>query len=232
MVLTIWNTIGSLPEVKMTGQNRKNSDQFRLDLFTGWTCGLSPVEQRISIFSHIRDIPYAIVPEWLGKDDIIRMMITANRGWCGPKHQLLAWMFQRLGIEIQFTLIPFRWQDQKVRYPERLAGLLPHLPSSTHLCCTALLNGTRQLIDATWDPPLKNVGFPVNDPWDGISGTIPAVIRLEQNTETGASSGYATHKERVLFVESLNDWLGEVRKEENIFEKGSGEDRLFKKHSK
>jgi len=211
----------------MTGTNREMSDQFRDDLFTGWTCGLSPVEQRISIFSHIRDIPYAIVPEWLGTDDIIKMMITDNRGWCGPKHQLLAWMFQRLRIEIRFTQIPFRWQDQNVRYPENLTGLLPLLPSSTHLCCKALLNGTWQLIDATWDPPLKYVGFPVNDPWDGISETTPAVIRLEQNTETGALSGYASYKERVKFVESLNDWLVEVRKEKNMYEKGSGEGRLF-----
>nr|WP_319539541.1 hypothetical protein [uncultured Methanospirillum sp.] len=212
--LTIWNITRSLSEVKMSGRNSERSDQFREDLFTGWTRGLSPVEQRISIFSHIRDIPYAIVPEWLGTDDIIRMMITANRGWCGPKHQLLSWMFKRLGIEIRFTLIPFRWQDQKVGYPESMTRLLPLLPSSTHLCCTALLNGTWQLIDATWDPPLKNVGFPVNDPWEGISETTPAVIRLEPNAVSGSSSGSATHKERIKFVESLNDWLDEVRKEQ------------------
>lgn len=48
---------------------------FRDALFNRWTDGRSPIEQRISILSHIRDIPYAIVPEWLDSDDIIRMMI-------------------------------------------------------------------------------------------------------------------------------------------------------------
>jgi len=198
----------------MLNRNTDQINQFREDLFTKWTHGLSPVEQRISIFSHIRDIPYAIVPEWVGTDNLIKMMITYNRGWCGPKHLLLVWMFQRLGIEVQFTLIPFRWQDQKVKYPERLEKLLPLLPSSTHLCCTALLKGTWQLLDATWDPPLIRAGFTINEPWDGRSGTTSAVIKYEPESDTNAISGSASHKERQEFVERLNEWLEAVRKED------------------
>jgi hypothetical protein len=199
----------------MTMFRREDSgEKFRETLFTRWTEGLSPVEQRISIFSHIRDIPYAIIPGWLGEDDLIRMMVTENRGWCGPKHQLLAWMFERVGITIRFIQIPFRWQDQKVKYPDQLKDLLPFLPSTTHLCCTALLDKSWRLLDATWDPPLRKAGFPINNPWDGISGTIPAVIRfdpgapepitLPRNTRPGSRTG---------FVDLLNTWLEEVRME-------------------
>lgn len=189
-------------------------EQFREALLARWTEGLSPIDQRISIFSHIRDIPYGLVSEWKDTDDLVRMMITANLGWCGPKHHLLAWMFDRLGITIRFTLIPFRWEDQKVRYPVVLKELVPLLAPSTHLCCTASLNGVWQLLDATWDPPLGKAGFPVNDPWDGISGTVPAVISIEQAAKNRKFLPASSVKNpRIEFVVQLNRWLEEVRKE-------------------
>lgn len=206
---------GDTSEVKMLSQRNDRSDQFRKELFTGWTSGISTIEQRISIFSHIRDIPYAIVPEWRDSEDVERKMVTANRGWCGPKHHLLAWMFQYLGIEIRFTFIPFRWQDQNVRYPERLTELLPYIPTSTHLCCTALLNGTWQLLDATWDPPLRKAGFLVNKPWDGMSETTPAVVRFQPKNEDATLYDVASREKRVEFVGLLNTWLEEIRTETN-----------------
>lgn len=199
----------------MPSQKNVSHILFMKELFAGWTTGLDPLQQRISIFSHIRDIPYAIVPEWRDSKDVIQKMVTANRGWCGPKHHLLAWMFQSLGIEIRYTYIPFRWQDQRVKYPKRLTELLPYIPGSTHLCCTALLNGTWQLLDATWDPPLRKVGFFVNEPWDGMSETIPAVSGLEPNTRDSASSGLSFWEKRVEFVELLNTWFEELREETN-----------------
>ncbi|MDD1724603.1 MAG: hypothetical protein LUQ07_05695 [Methanospirillum sp.] len=195
-----------------TGRNKEEEERFRQSLFTRWTAGLSPVDQRISIFSHIRDIPYAIVSEWRNTDDIIRLMVTEDRGWCGPKHQLLIWMFGRLGIRIQPHYIPFRWQDQQVRYPATLRAIVPFLPESTHLCCKAYLEQTWQLLDATWDPPLVRVGFPINDPWDGVSGTIPAVTvtdpdeRRQNITPLRVSAG-----NRAEFVPLLNRWMEEVR---------------------
>lgn len=199
----------------MISQRNDRNDQFRKELFTRWTTGLEPLEQRVSIFSHIRDIPYAIVPEWRDFEDVEKKMVTDNRGWCGPKHHLLAWMFHSLGIEIRYTYIPFRWQDQRVSYPQRLRELLPYIPTSTHLCCTALLNGTWQLLDTTWDPPLRKVGFFVNEPWDGMSETIPAVTGLKPNIRDVPLSDPSSWEKRKEFVKVLNTWLEEIREEAN-----------------
>lgn len=189
-----------------------DEERFRQSLFLRWIAGLSPVDQRISIFSRIRDIPYAIVPEWRGTDDIIRLMVTENRGWCGPKHQLLIWMFGRLGVRIQPYYIPFRWQDQSVRYPATLRTIVSFLPDSTHLCCKAYLDHTWQILDATWDPPLLRAGFPVNDPWDGVSGTIPAVSGIEPGErERKVPFLRGSGENRAEFVPLLNRWMEEVR---------------------
>jgi hypothetical protein len=181
------------------------------DIFIRWTRGLTPEGMRISIFSHIRDIPYAIVPEWYSPDiDTVRMMITGNKGWCGPKHQLLFWMYQRLGLQIRFRSIPFRWQDQPVAYPDTIRRYISCLPSSRHLCCEVFLADAWKVVDATWDPPLRALGFPVNEPWDGVSETLPAVIALsEEKPSTG--TGPAAQGYRYDFVHHLNRWLEEAR---------------------
>jgi transglutaminase-like putative cysteine protease len=173
---------------------------------------MEPVQQRISVFTHIRDIPYAIIPGWRNSDTIIRMMISENRGWCGPKHHLLVWMFRRMGIETRLVFIPFRWQDQQVRYPPGFHEILPYLPEAMHLCCKASLNGSWQLIDATWDPPLKDAGFPINERWDGFSETVPAVTEIEPGLKKPEHPLLPEkRKERIDFVNHLNQWMEEIR---------------------
>lgn len=188
------------------------------EFFIRWTWGLTPIEMRVSIFNHIRDIPYAIVPEWCSPDiDTVRMMITQNRGWCGPKHQLLLWMYQRLGLQIRLRSIPFRWQDQPVAYPDTIRRYVSYLPSSRHLCCEVFLAGTWRIVDATWDPPLKELGFPINDPWDGVAETTPAVIAISKEMPSTvtvpAGQGY-----RYEFISHFNQWLEEARR----YQKGRG----------
>ena len=182
---------------------------FYYSLLHDWTEGHLKEESLISVFTHIRDIPYAIIPEWRDSDDIIRQMITQNKGWCGPKHQLLSWMFEQLGFRTRYQYIPFRWQDQPFDYPESLTLLFPHLPSSTHLCTEIFLAGKWTLIDATWDPNLKKAGFPINS-WDGRSETIPAVCRNthtpDLNLEVNENPGV-----RVPFIHKLNEWLEKIR---------------------
>lgn len=184
---------------------------FREDLFRKWTHGLSPADQRISIFSHIRDIPYAIVPEWSGSDEMIRLMITENRGWCGPKHYLLSWMFEHLGIPVTLISIPFRWQEQPVRYPASLRMQLSTLSDTSHLCCRAYIEGSWVLLDATWDPPLRKAGFPVNDPWDGVSATLPAVIRISNTPDEVMQKPPKIRLSRFEFIETLNKWMEDIR---------------------
>lgn len=141
-------------------------------------------------------------------------MVTHNRGWCGPKHLLLLRMFHLLGLRVRFVTIPFRWQDQPVRYPPVLRETILSLPPSTHLCCSVNIDGTWRILDATWDIPLKNAGFPVNEEWDGFSNTLPAVVERDHDgtsrDEPGSRS--ATGDSRFSFTDSLNTWLEELRK--------------------
>lgn len=193
--------------------NTKRS-RFREELFTRWASGTDPVQQRINIFSHIRDIPYAIVPQWRGSDDPEQLMIQENRGWCGPKHHLLSWMLIRLGIDVRMVIIPFRWKDQPVPYPDPLRAIINSLPDTTHLCCRAYLDGAWRLVDATWDLPLKDAGFPVNHPWDGISDTIPAVIGINPaENDVNRPQVRSAGGQGIAFTTGLNRWMEEIRKQ-------------------
>jgi len=198
--------------VRYTKPYIMSGNTFYSSLLQEWTKGLLKKESLISVFTHIRDIPYAIVPDWNESEDIIRRMITENKGWCGPKHQLLSWMLEQLGFMTRYRYIPFRWQDQPIDYPESITILFPELPSSVHLCLEVFLTGEWKLIDATWDPLLKRAGFPVNT-WDGVSDTIPAVCKITHEPNLTQIS-HDNQEVRITFVRRFNAWLESIREEE------------------
>ena len=66
--------------------------------FKEWTAGLEPVAARVSIFEHIRDIPYAIVAQLRDPVTGPVKILKLNKGSCVPKHFLLALMFKKLGL--------------------------------------------------------------------------------------------------------------------------------------
>ena len=100
---------------------------------------------------------------------------------------------------------------------ESFKKYFPYLSGSTHLCCEACLNGTWKIIDATWDPALRQAGFSVNDPWDGMSETIPAVTRRNESREQIDDPPYAHRKERGKFILHLNHWFEEIRRGNEFF---------------
>jgi hypothetical protein len=98
------------------------------------------------------------------------------------------------------------------------------MPNGYHLACKAYINGGWILVDATWDLPLKKLGFPVNESWDGVSDTLNAVKpeqeiihendgeRLEYIRKRGWR--LLTEKEKALslrFFDELNEWLQGAR---------------------
>jgi len=200
-------------QTEMTGGRHKYpiDEEYLETLFLKWTYGLLPVEKRIRIFSIIRDIPYAIVSEWADSEDTMKRMIEENKGWCGPKHRLLLWMFQRLGIKIKYLLVPFRWQDQPVSYPDSVRAHFSYLPDSRHLCCMMNLKNSWQILDATWDCPLRMAGFLVNEPWDGISETTLAVTRTGDIDNVCFGGVPRKLNRRASFTTDLNEWMEQVR---------------------
>ena len=83
--------------------------------------------------------------------------------------------------------------------------------------------GSGALVDATFDPPLRGSGFPVNTSWDGVSETVNAVKPLDEILHVNtveradfvnrAKGMYTEEEQRAMdeFVEALNAWCEEVR---------------------
>lgn len=147
--------------------------------FREWTAGLDGIDGAISVFEHIRDIPYSLVIPMTNPDTAPEQILWLGKGYCGPKHYLLAEMFRRLGYEVVYATFPFLWNDRDLLYPPELRELATGLPVVHHLACRVRINNCWVLVDATWDLPLARGGFPVNERWDGLVDTLCAVKPLQ-----------------------------------------------------
>lgn len=192
--------------------------------FEHWVKGLSEKEARISIFNHIRDISYAIVPKLRDPKVGPGGMLELNKGSCQPKHFLLAILFSKLNIPIKYITYPFKWGEQPLKYTTELKTIVGNLPKAYHLACKAYIENKWILVDATYDSVLKKYGFPVNENWDGVNNTENAVITQEEvihnsleervNYELSKRSLYS-EEEKIRyadFVEKFNLWLEDIRK--------------------
>ena len=183
--------------------------------FKEWINGRHAVEARISIFEKIRDIPYAVVPEVNSARDYVRML-TVGKGSCTPKHFLLRDMYEKLGLAVLYVVYPFRWSDLEVDYPSWLRKLAEAVPTSHHLACKVEIGGDLVLVDATVDSPLRQVGLPVNENWDGASDMVLPVTPVgeEQVYHPSEVRDYqARYDEASLqFFVQMNAWLDRVRK--------------------
>lgn len=191
--------------------------------FDEWTADKDPRTARISVFEHIRDIPYAIIPEL--RDPVAGPpgMLKMNKGACGPKHYLLALMFGKLNIPVKYATYLFYWDDPSVKYPPDIRELARKMPLTGHLACKAFINGKWVLVDATWDKPVKAAGFPVNEVWDGVSGTRNAVTAIKETVhdsldhrikyDAGIRGAFTDEEKAVYakFIEKLNPWLAKIR---------------------
>jgi hypothetical protein len=149
-----------------------------------WTHGLDARQSLIAVFTHIRDIPYSLVVPMNNLETAPEQILALKKGYCGPKHYLLAEMYRRLGYEVVFTTFPFLWNDPDLQYPPELRKLATTLPVAYHLACRVRVNDRWVLVDATWDRPLKRAGFPVNEQWDGQADTLCAVKPLQSDMRT------------------------------------------------
>jgi len=154
--------------------------------FSEWTEGLNTRQAMVSVFYHIRDIPYVPVTD-PGFHDPLRageFLLAEGRGSCAPKHYLLAAMYRMLNLHVVYATFPFLWNEPKIRYPAELRTLAAQLPVIYHLACRVQVGCRWALVDATWDPPLAKAGFPVNDHWDGYADTRCAVTPLKAPVRT------------------------------------------------
>lgn len=182
--------------------------------FKEWTHGKRAVEARVSIYEKIRDIPYAVIPEINSTEHYTRIL-TIRRGSCTPKHFLLRDMYEKLGLAVLYVVYPFRWSDLEVDYPSWLRKLAEAMPTSYHLACKVEIGGKLVLIDATVDSPLKRLGLPVNENWNGASSMLLPVtpVAEEQVYHPTEVQGYEARYDEVSleFFSQMNTWLDRIR---------------------
>lgn len=192
-------------------------------MFDEWTMDKGPLDQRVSVYSHIRDIPYRIVPDLGDPHEGPRKLIEFGCGTCTPKHFLLGHMFANLDVPIKYVSFPYSWDQWTLDYPDELRKLSGNLLIEYHLVCKAKVEGNWIYVDATWDTPLKKAGFPVNESWDGVSDTHIAIDPIDEIEHASAEERAAyvknqkadwTEEDRqrsAEFYEKFNAWLAELR---------------------
>jgi hypothetical protein len=183
--------------------------------FWEWTQGKNSKEARISIFSRIRDIPYAVIPE-LNDHKHYMKILEFNRGSCTPKHLLICNMFQKLGLQVLYVVYQYKWDEFEDLYPPELKNLARSMPTGNHLACKVELEGKLVLVDATLDTGLALLGLSVNKDWDGISDTVLPIEpcseeQLHHPSEANIVQASRTNETSQLFYNSLNSWMELVR---------------------
>jgi len=152
--------------------------------FHEWTNSMNIHDSMVSIFEHIRDIPYYLNAPMPDPEKSPEQVLIEGKGSCGPKHYLLAEMFRKLNLSVVYATIAFSWDDHDLCYPPGLRKQAKLLPVAHHLACRVQVGCRWILVDATWDTPLAKAGFPVNNYWDGYSETRCAVKRLPSTVRT------------------------------------------------
>jgi len=186
--------------------------------FNEWTQGLDPLQARISVFRHVRDIPYAVVPsimDYRGYRNILKI----GHGSCSPKHFLLCEMFHRLGLPVFYVVYPHRWDEiAKIMgdYSVRLEEMALALPVSRHLACKVLIDDRLVLVDVTLDLPLQQAGFTVNADWDGKSDMLLPVTPCSEEEWYSPSEARlmktSLDSQFQMFYPELNRFLDQMRR--------------------
>jgi len=187
----------------------------------------NPRAWRVRTFEGVRDIPFAVVPAFFARENGVKGMLLARKGFCVPKHYFLGEMCVEKGVPVRYRAFSFYWKDLAAGYPEALRELANALPVTYHLACEMFIGNKWVFTDATWDAPLKIAGFGVNEKWDGVSDTENAVKpldeigfeRAEEHERWYASklAEYTASEKRKLlrFSVKLNTWLEIIRSKKN-----------------
>lgn len=180
-----------------------------------WTGGRRGRAAMIEVFNRVRDIPYAVIPELNSPADYPRIL-ELNMGSCTPKHLLLCAMYRMLGLNVLYSVFPYRWAEFEELYPPGLWKMAQQMPPVNHLACRVEVEGRFVLADATVDSPLGRIGLPFTADWDGRSDTALPVL------PTGEEELFAPEEAMLMpppdydqhslaFYAELNRYFGEIR---------------------
>ena len=194
------------------------------EYFLEWADKKDSLLDRISLFNHIRDMPYTMYRDYKTVDEWMIKVLETKRGSCNPKHFILAEMFKKLGLDINYVTCPMDWKTQKLDYPKHIFEIAAKIPTVYHLALQVKINDNWIFVDATYDMPLEKTGTYVTKNWDGNTDTGLAVDYLdtiihktkeERINYTNKMSASWTDEDRSnsgVFAKLMNEWFEEVRK--------------------
>ena len=148
---------------------------------------------------------------------------ACKRGSCSPKHYLLGSICEELGLQVVYLTYPFYWDELGVDYPDFIKRLAEEMPLTYHLAIEVWIGKEGFLLDATWDPPLEKMGFPVNKIGDELTNTKIAVVpcgkpvihtsalRRDEYIKPLKEKMAGTESEFEFYV-ALNAWLEQIRR--------------------
>jgi hypothetical protein len=184
-----------------------------------WVTGRDPSAARISLFEHVRDIPY-VYPASRDPAEVLR----GNAGSCSGKHYLLGELFRMQGLKVRNMICRHRFNESPLPFPDDLQALLmKNEIVDLHDYLQVQIDGQWVEVDATWELGLREFGFPVTEQWDGCQSMLLSVVVDEEFIVEGDP---ARTKEEMLsklvprqrqmrkqFLESLSRWLQELTTE-------------------
>lgn len=178
-----------------------------------WTHN-QPLDQKIvTIFKQVRDIPYGTIGSRNPLD-----VYHKNMGTCSGKHALLKALYTALGIEVKDFIVLHNFNNLPIKYPNYLKTQLTTTTIlDPHNFIKIKVHNKWLLVDVTWDKPLKKLGFPINENWDGKSN-LNILVSTEQEFYETDNAIYlkqkllknltiTAQKEREIFLKKFSEWL-------------------------
>lgn len=118
----------------------------------------------IEIFERVQKIPYQVC-----KYDENEINEKLEKGDCRHKHFLLKKLLEQEGLEVKEVKVIFNWKDLPI--PKNILEILKSGTIWDHNSLKIKVNKKWIRVDCTWNPRLKEKGFPITEDWDGKSDT-------------------------------------------------------------
>jgi hypothetical protein len=174
-----------------------------------------------ALFRFVQAMPY----RFPGPRDPLH---TLQHGWgtCAGKNYLLAELLRAAGVPVAHQIATGDLRDALPDLPSDLRALAESGPlPDVHSFLTAVGPDGPVVVDASWDPSLAALGFPVQGDWDGCSDTVLAlrphvvyaVCGPDPSTEKDAIRArlYRGREEdrrrRDVYLARLSEWMVDER---------------------
>lgn len=202
--------------------------ELKSEIVKKWVGDLPFRQKVIKLFEKVRDIPFGRAGSRDPKD-----VYEKNIGTCSGKNLLLRELYDEIGLQTKDMLTLHRFNDlvwfpidsyPLVQIPTEVKEILNKGPIyDFHNFIKILINGKWiNVVDATFDKPLKKYGFIINENWNGKTDMIMCIVGttkiwdcghqgLEMKSKMTALLPENIQRNRLLFLKKLTEWIAELR---------------------